>query len=213
MPAGRAEGRLDSAFLIKFFGALFALANPFITLPIFLAMTANQSPAEVRRTAALVTLYSSVMAVIAALAGEVVLAFFGISVDHFRLAGGLAILLIALRMMNEDPDQARSASAASRESVAFYPLAFPMVIGPGTITTLVVFRERAQTAGERLSYWLAIAGVMLVMGVVLSLGTTIGQYLSQKLRIIMTRLMGMILAAIAVEMIVEGLKALLPVLA
>ncbi|QYZ68392.1 MarC family protein [Neotabrizicola shimadae] len=204
---------MDGAFLIKFFGALFALANPFISLPIFLALTAGQSPADVRRTALMVTVYAAVMAAVVAVTGDAILAFFGIGVDHFRLAGGLAILLIGLRMMNGDPEEGRTMSAASRESVAFYPLAFPMIIGPGTITTIVVFKERAVTGGEHVAFWLAIAAVMLIMGVVLALGTTIGHYMSQKLRIIMTRLMGMILAAIAVEMITEGLKALLPVLA
>ncbi len=204
---------MDGAFLIKFFGALFALANPFISLPIFLALTARQSPAEVRRTALLVTFYAAVMAAVVAVTGDAILAFFGIGVDHFRLAGGLAVLLIGLKMMNGDPDESRATSAASRESVAFYPLAFPMIIGPGTITTIVVFKERAETAGQHLAFWMAIAAVMLIMGVVLALGTAIGQYMSQKLRIIVTRLMGMILAAIAVEMITEGLKALMPALA
>lgn len=204
---------MDGAFLIKFFGALFALANPFISLPIFLALTAGQSPAEVRRTALRVTVYSAIMAAVVAVSGDAVLSFFGIGVDHFRLAGGLAILLIGLKMMNGDPDEARAMSAATRETVAFYPLAFPMIIGPGTITTIVIFKERAQTGGQHLAFWLAIAAVMLIMGVVLAAGTAIGQYMSQKLRIIVTRLMGMILAAIAVEMITEGLKALLPALA
>lgn len=204
---------MDGAFLIKFFGALFALANPFISLPIFLALTAGQSRAEVRRTALMVTFYASVMAAVVAVAGDEVLEFFGIGVDHFRLAGGLAILLIGLKMMNGDPDAGRPTSAATRESVAFYPLAFPMIIGPGTITTLVVFHDRVSDGGQRVAFWAAIVAVMAIMGLVLSVGTAIGQYMSEKLRIIMTRLMGMILAAIAVEMITEGLKALLPVLA
>ncbi|MCX7668915.1 MAG: MarC family protein [Anaerolineae bacterium] len=204
---------MDGAFLIKFFGALFALANPFISLPIFLGLTVGQSPAEVRRTAVMVAVHATVMAAVVAVSGDAVLAFFGIGVDHFRLAGGLAILLIGLRMMNGDPEESRAMSAASRESVAFYPLAFPMIIGPGTITTIVIFKERASTAGQHFAFWLAIAAVMLIMGAVLAAGTAIGQLMSQKLRIIVTRLMGMILAAIAVEMIAEGLKALLPVLA
>ncbi|MCA8880515.1 MAG: MarC family protein [Rhodobacteraceae bacterium] len=210
---------MDTAFLIKFFGALFAIMNPFVNLPIFLSLTAGRSPGEMRATALSVAFFSAIMCVVVAVAGTQILTFFGVSVDDFRLAGGLVLLLIALGMLNGHDSTAHTGTAKEQEhhaeldNVAFYPITFPMIVGPGTIATLVVFRGQLTTQGQHLAYWAALAAILAILGVVLFSASSIGRHMSQTLRVIMTRLMGMILAAIAAEMIVGGLKALLPGLA
>jgi multiple antibiotic resistance protein len=89
-------------------------------------------------------------------------------------------------------------------------MTFPMVVGPGTITTLVVFLQQAQTPADHLVFALVVAAMLLAMLAVLYFAGSIGTHLSATLRVIMQRLMGMILLAISVDMLVAGLKALLP---
>ena len=210
---------MDTAFLIKFFGALFAVFNPFVNLPLFLGITQGRGSSELRAIALAVSGFSAVMCVVVALAGPQILSFFGIGVDHFRVAGGLLLLRIALGMLNGRDTTAHTGTPAERaqqselNSIAFYPLTFPLSVGPGTITTLLVFRGQVHSGSQNLAYWVALAAIMALMAVVLVFASSIGRLMSQTLRVIMTRLMGMVLAAISVEMMTAGLKALLPGLA
>jgi multiple antibiotic resistance protein len=210
---------MDHTFGIKFFGALFAIMNPLVNLPIFLSLTQDLTLAEQRRTALEVTLYSAVMCAVIGLAGQRILGFFDISVDDFRVAGGLVLAIIALNMLNGGGNPAHEGSSAEQsqqknvDSIAFYPMTFPMVVGPGAIATLVVFLQQVGTPRDFAAYTIVIAAILLLLGATLYFAGSIGAHLSKTLRIIMQRLMGMILLAIAVGMLVDGLKALLPALA
>ena len=210
---------MDPAFGIKFFGALFAIMNPLINLPIFLSMTSGYSVAEQRRTALMILLYAAIMCAVVAVGGNQVLAFFGISVDDFRVAGGIVLAGIALNMLNGQSSTSHTGSEQERphleaaENIAFYPMTFPMIVGPGTITTIVIFLGQAGNAADRLTYGLVVGAVLLMLGIVLWFAADIGRHLSQTLRTIMSRLMGMILLAISVEMMAAGLVKLLPGLA
>ena len=207
---------MDAAFAIKFFGALFAIMNPLVALPIFLGLTRDFGLAEQRRTALLVTLYSAVMCAVVSFTGLRLLHFFGITVDDFRVAGGLVLGGIALSMLSGGGNPAHEGSAgeqahqANVEDIAFYPMTFPMVVGPGTVTTLVVFVQEARTPADQAIYAAVVAAMLVLMLAVLWFAASIGTHLSQTLRVIVQRLMGMILLAIAVEMLVAGLRVLLP---
>ncbi len=210
---------METAFAIKFFGALFAIMNPFVGLPLFLAMTEGESPAAQRRIASQVAAYIAMLGIATALAGTRVLAFFGISIHDLQVAGGLVVLGIAFSMLkgSEDSTHHGSESEQSRypdaSSIAFYPLAFPLMMGPGTLTTMILFAGQAEDVGDWIAYGAAFAAVVLSVGVVFGLGSRFGTYLSGSARVIMTRIMGLILAAIAVQMVVEGVRVLLPGLA
>lgn len=198
---------------------MFAIMNPFVALPLFLSMTAGYDPAYQRATGLRVAGFSTVICGAVALSGAAVLKFFGISVDDFRVAGGLVLMAIAMSMLqgsgnpgHEAPAKAEAA-AGSHADIAFYPMAFPMVVGPGTITAIIVFMGQARNSAGTVAVLAAIGLVLLAMAGVLWFAPNIGRHMSQTLRVIMTRLMGMILAAIGVDMIATGLKALLPGLA
>jgi len=210
---------MDSSFAITFFGALFAIMNPATNLPIFLSVTEG-APVEIQRKIALKTaLYSLVLGGGFAIAGAQVLNLFGISIDDFRLAGGLVLLLIALNMLNGEQSSSHHGSKdeqdtfPSAESVAFYPLTFPIIVGPGTITTLIIFSHKAQTPVQMLTFGGVFVGLVALLGLVFYNAPMLAKHLSGTARVIMSRLMGMILAAIAVGMMSDGLKALLPGLA
>lgn len=210
---------MDTAFLIKTFGAFFAIMNPFVNLPIFLSLTEGLSAAQQRRTALYVMAFSGAMCAVLAIAGQGILGFFGISVDDFRVAGGLVLLMIGLGMLNGSGNSSHERTAAERteqpnlEQIAFYPMTFPMIVGPGTITALIVFYGQVDGVDTSTAFWSALIATLGLLGVVLFFAAEIGAHLSKTMRVIMTRLMGMILAAIAVDMIATGLRTLLPGLA
>lgn len=207
---------MDTALAIKFFGALFAIMNPFTNLPVFLGVTQGATQAVQRAIAVKTIIYTLIMGAIIAVAGTQVLRLFGISINDFRVAGGIVVLMIGLNMLNGKDSSSHSGTTDEQSSfpdpasVAFYPMAFPMIVGPGTITTLILFSHEAQSPAQ----WMIVIAVFLIvtamLGVVLFFAGDLGKHLSTTARVIMTRVMGMILAAIAISMIVSGLKALLP---
>lgn len=200
---------------VKAFAALFAIMNPFVALPMFLSLTDSYKPALQRKTGLRTALYSAILAAIILVAGSAVLTFFSINVNDFRIAGGIVLLMIGLGMLNGTGSSAHAGTASEQEhqatqtDIAFYPMAFPMIVGPGTITTLILLAGSGNLSAY-LSVAAALALVVTMLGMVLFFASNIGHHLSQKLRVVMTRLMGMILAAIAVQMMVAGILAVFP---
>lgn len=209
--------------------------NPFVALPMFLALTHAYDPSLQRRTGVRVVVYSLIMSVVIMVSGSAILGFFGISVNHFRVAGGIVLMTIGLGMLNGGSSahegtptekahmrtRARTAPGApvavdthveAKADISFYPLTFPMILGPGTIASIIVFTGQAEGVTGVVSVALALGAVLAVLFVVLWFAPTIGRRMSETLRVIMTRLMGMIVAAIAVAMVIAGLQELIPVL-
>ena len=193
--------------------------NPATNLPVFLSLTEGASVAVQRQIALKTALYSLILGAGFAVAGQQMLTLFGISVDDFRVAGGLVVLLIALNMLHGNESSAHHGtedekqSFPASDSVAFYPMAFPMIVGPGTITTLIIFSHKAQTATQLVAFGVVFVGMVALLGLVFFNAPALAKHLSGTMRVIMSRLMGMILAAIAIAMITGGLKTLLPGLA
>ncbi|MGN8116115.1 MarC family protein [Labrys sp. 22185] len=215
---------MDVTFAAKFLGALFAIMNPFINLPIFLSMVSTKPVAQQRGMAVTILFYTAAMCIVISMFGGYIIAFFGVTIASFRVAGGLVLLGIALSMLNgrpvtshergEQEKQAdRTAESDTDGDLAFYPMTFPMVVGPGTMATLIVYAAQTHNAAQYASFALVLASVLLALFIVLFFAAEIGELLSAKVRVIMTRIMGMILAAIAVEMVIEGAKVMLPGLA
>ena len=212
----------DTALLVKALGAFFAIMNPFVNLPLFLGLTAGQEAAQQRRTAWRTVVLSAIMCAVVAVAGSTLLRFFDITVDDFRVAGGLVLLMIALGMLSGRGASAHEGTSAERDrateraggaDVSFYPMTFPILVGPGTIATIIVIQSQAQGLGGHAAVAAALAAVLAALGIVLYFSASIGARLSMTMRTIMTRLMGMILASIAVQMIVVGIQHLFPGLA
>ncbi|BCP53223.1 UPF0056 inner membrane protein [Kaistia sp. 32K] len=207
---------MDLTFAIKTFSALFAITNPIASLTMFLSLTGGMTQDEQRRTAILVTITVAIGSLISAAAGTAILGFFGLDINHFRLAGGLIVLLIALDMLNGDDSPTRAGSDQeqktykSASNVAFYPLSIPLLLGPGTISALVVFSHEAQAGGKIVAFSAGLIAVILLIGGLLLTGPFIARIASPTVLSVTKRLMGMILAAIAMEMLVGSLTALFP---
>ncbi len=203
---------LDLAFAVKVFAALFAIMNPIANIPIFLSLTEGSSETERRRISATVLIGVTVGCVISAVAGSAILSAFGLTVNDFRLAGGLLVLLIALSMVHgsasaqHQPSDKEIGQHSGAQDIAIYPLTIPLLVGPGTIATLIVFGNTALADREILGLALGLAAFLVLLAASLFAAPYLARFLSPKITAIAQRLMGMILAAIAMQMIVASLQ-------
>jgi MarC family membrane protein len=201
----------------RFFTALLVILDPFMAVPIFLALTHNYTPSECRRVANIATLSVALILVVSALSGESLLVFMGTSLASFRVGGGIVLLLMALSMLRAQPDTLRTSgdevtAADGLQSVAVVPLAIPLLAGPGAISTVIIQMHRSTELFEPLLVVVCIFLVCSVLWVVLRLAAPIGNTLGESGLNVINRLFGLILAAIAVEVMANGLRQLFPVL-
>lgn len=203
---------------LKFFIGLVAILNPVGVIPVFINLTQQQSPAERRETAFVTGLSVGMVLMVSLVAGEFILNLFGITVASFRVGGGILILLMAISMMQatmsptrQTPEEARD--AVLKESVAVVPLAIPLLAGPGAISTIVLYANRSN---ELLHYLVLAFGILVVAAFVwlmFRLADPIAARLGRTGINVVTRIMGLIMAAIGVEFMASGLRQLFPALA
>ncbi|MDR2549063.1 MAG: YchE family NAAT transporter [Desulfobulbus sp.] len=199
----------------KFFITLLAVANPVGTLPLFINMTANQTAAARTKNGTMAAVSMAVILVVVLFSGEAILRFFGISIDSFRVGGGILILLMAISMLNAKMSNVKQTKeeeldSAERDSVAVVPLGTPLLAGPGAISTVVLYAQRYTSM---LHYLYMILAIVLLAGLtacLFRLAPAITNLLGRTGINIVTRLMGLIMAAMGVEFIAHGLKQLFP---
>jgi multiple antibiotic resistance protein len=209
---------LDYTEYVKIFVGLFAIVNPFGAIPIFISMTTDQSSSQRLNTINQVAFGVTIILLLALFFGELLLQFFGITVDSFRVGGGILILLMAIAMLHAKISQVKQTreeehESMVKESVAIVPLAMPLLAGPGAISTMILAAHKSSAVSH---YMIIVLGIILLTGVlwlILRLSPWIMGRISATGINIFTRIMGLILAAIAVEFIASGIKGLFPVLA
>ncbi len=201
---------------------LLAIVNPLAIVPFFIHYTQGFSRAQRQRTILVSSLTAFIVIAISALLGLQILAFFGISLASFQVGGGMLLLTSALSMLNAQPAEARAnadevqdaeAKAAVGASIAVVPLTIPLLTGPATMSTVVIYAEKAKTVfqlGTLVGYGVVIA---LATALCFAMAAPIARVLGKTGINVMTRLMGLILAALAVEVMTDGLHKLFPVLA
>ncbi len=202
---------------LRFLVTLTAVLDPFLAVPIFLTLTASHTPAA--RAALVRVVAITVFAVLAAsaLLGESILTLIGASLAAFRVGGGLVLLLMALAMLNARAGGLRqsreeAAELESGELQGVVPLAVPLLAGPGAISTTVIAAQKG--GAVHLAMVVAcIAAVSLLTWAVLRGADAIGARLGTTGLNIATRLLGLLLAALAIQTMAEGLKELFPGLA
>ncbi len=202
---------------LKILVALIAILNPLGVVPIFISLTSGIRESEKRPIIKLVIFTVTIILLGSLFMGEIVLDFFGISMNSFRVAGGILILLMAISMLHaktsgtvQTRDEVEDAS--SRESIAIVPLATPLLAGPGAISTVILYANKADSLFHYLVIGLNIITVCALLFVTFRLVPYIEQHISKTGINIFTRIMGLLLAAIAIEFIANGLKGLFPVL-
>jgi multiple antibiotic resistance protein len=198
--------------------ALFVIANPVGALPLFISLTAGQTREERKRTAYLAAPTVALVLMAAAVVGDTVLQFFGIRIASFRVGGGILILLMAIAMLQARPSRTHqtpeeAVEAAEKEGVAGVPLGIPLIAGPGAIRTVIIYTQQARTWFDLVFLLLTSGLVAVSVWVALRLAEPISRALGKTGINIVTRLLGLMLAAVAVEFITGGLVQLLPGLA
>lgn len=200
---------------------LLAIVNPLAIVPFYIHYTQGFSRMQRRRTVGVASLSAFLVISASALLGIRILEFFSISLASFQVGGGMLLLTSALNMLNAQPAEAKphtheledgAAKAAMGDSIAVVPLTIPLLTGPATISTVVIYAERAQTVFQLAA--LVGYGVVIALATALcfALAGPIARVLGKTGINVMTRLMGLILAALAVEVMADGLQKLFPAL-
>lgn len=203
---------------IKIFISLIAIVNPLGAIPIFISLIGETTVQERHRIICVVAGAVGLILLLSLLFGQLILQIFGISIHSFRVGGGILLLLIAISMLHarlSPISQTREEAEESRdkESVAVVPLAIPLLAGPGAISTIIIDAHKASGIGHYVVIAMEIIALSFILWLVLRLSPLISKHISATGINIFTRIMGLILAAIAVEFIADGLKGLFPSLA
>jgi multiple antibiotic resistance protein len=205
---------------IKPLVALLAIVNPIGVLPFFLHFTQGFSAEQRARTIRVSAFTAFAVIAISATLGLRIIEFFGISIASFQVGGGTLLLMSSLQMLNARPAESSSEDvtegrekADAGDSIAVVPLTIPLLTGPATISTMVIYAEKARSLWEHAvlaSYGVVIGGATYLA---FSASLRIARALGRTGINVMTRLMGLILAAMAVELLADGLQKLFPALA
>ncbi len=200
---------LDLAALITAFTTMFVIIDPIGLAPVFLALTQGMTPTHRRRLATRACLTGAALLTLFALAGEAILNFVGITMPAFRIAGGVLLFLTALDMLFERRQSRREDRAdeaeATHDDPSVFPLAIPLIAGPGAIASIILLS--GSTTG-----WIGLVEVLLVMlsviGIVFLMflaAAPLERLMGRTGIIVVTRLLGMLLAALAIQFILDGL--------
>ncbi len=207
----------EIAEYLKIIVGLLAILNPIGAIPVFISLTTNESPMQRQHTVNLSAFGVLCVLLVSLFFGEALLRFFGISIDSFRVGGGILVLLMAISMLQaktsliKQTDEEVSESLA-KESVAIVPLAMPLLAGPGAISAVILAAHKS----DGLIDYAAVAIGIVILSAIVWLTLRIAPWLAARISAtginIFTRIMGLILAAIAIEYIANGLKGLFPAL-
>ncbi|NTT86439.1 MarC family protein [Tabrizicola fusiformis] len=199
---------MESAFLITAFATLFVVIDPPGLVPLFIALTRGMAPDRRRAMARRACAIAAFLLAVFAIAGESILGFVGISMPAFRIAGGILLFLTALDMLFERRTQRREGQQAEPDhDPSVFPLATPLIAGPGAIASMILL------VGQAGPGWLGtvtVIGLMLAMMAVtwafLLASPPIERLLGRTGTIVITRLLGMLLAALSVQFVIDGVR-------
>ena len=200
---------------VKSLIGILAVVNPLGAIPIFLSLSGDRTTKEKNKISITSATSVAVILLVSLWSGELILSFFGISISAFRAAGGLLILLMAISMLhakqsNVRQNQSESNESLEKENIAVVPLAIPLMAGPGAISLVIIDAHKATGLIEKLMLSADIIIVAALVFIALKLASPIGNKLGTTGLNIATRIMGILLAAIAIEMLAAGLVKLLP---
>lgn len=202
------------SFALLAFTAFFTIINPLGTMPIFMTMTASLSKERRKQTAKKATIVAFFTVIAFAFSGQILFNFFGISVNSFRVVGGLIFFMMGWDMLQARLGQFKHTDDEKQidayvEDISITPLAIPMICGPGAITNAIILMEDANDIPQKIALILIIALVLLITYLILIGASKITEKLGSTGNKVMMRLMGLIVMVIAVEFFFSGLKPII----
>ncbi len=201
---------MDHSQIISSFVALFVIIDPIGLAPLFVALTKGMDTAHRRAIAIRACLIGLALLLLFGVLGEAVLKFMGISMPAFRIAGGILLFLTALDMLFERRTQRRRNQASAADDPSVFPLATPLIAGPGAITTIILLTDKA--SGSLVAELVIFAVLAAVIGLVMAAFLLAGLFeraLGTTGINVVTRLLGMLLAALSVQFVVDGIETLI----
>lgn len=206
---------LDLSGYIKFLVGMFALVNPVGILPVFISMTNYQSPAARDKTNLTANLSVAIILWCSLFLGDAILRLFGISIDSFRIAGGILIVTIAMSMISgklgeDKQNKQEKTETAIRDNVGVVPLALPLMAGLGAISSTIVWSTRYNTWMDYLGFFIAIAFFSFCCWLLFRAAPLLVRLLGQTGINVVTRIMGLLLMSLGIEFIITGIKVSFP---
>ena len=202
-------GHFPQFALVTLTSVLF-IVDPIAVIPTYLVITHDETVEQRAATARRACIAGALILIIFALGGSLIFELFGITIDAFRIAGGLILWVVAMDMLHGQRRTQESspeiAEGRVKEDVAVTPLAMPMLAGPGAISTVMVLAGQARTVPEKLVLHGSILITMLISWIVLRAGERLALRMGQTGIRVMTRIMGLLLAAIAVQFVLTGVR-------
>jgi multiple antibiotic resistance protein len=200
-------------FTLLAFSSLFVIADPIAVVPGFLGMTPNDTPAQRERMARLACLVMAGVLLTFALTGQLIFKLLGITLPAFQIAGSIVLLLVALDMLRAQRSRVRETpeeqeAGTHKVDIAVTPLAIPMLSGPGAISTVVLLRGQAEGLAKTLALCACILAVCAASYIILRLSAKGARWLNPIAMKITTRIMGLLLAAVACQFMINALRDL-----
>ncbi len=196
---------MEYATLITAFATLFVVIDPIGLMPLFVALTQGADTAHRRAVALRASVLGFIILLLFALFGEAVLRFIGISMSAFRIAGGILLLLTALDMLFERRTKRREDKVAELPDPSVFPLATPLIAGPGAIASVILLMGEADSIAGSITVIAVLAVVVVCVFLLFVAGGMLEKIIGQTGINVVTRLLGMLLAALAVQFILDGL--------
>jgi multiple antibiotic resistance protein len=198
---------IDLALMTEVFVTLFVIMDPIGTIPIFLSLTSGRSAASMRRAAWQAVAVSFAVIVVFAFFGQQILAYLNISMSALQVAGGLLLLLVALELLTGKEQS--GASAGANTNVALVPLGTPLLAGPGAIVATMVFSDQVDGPPPFLAVALGIVLVHLSLWLSMRFSLPILRVIRESGVMLVSRISGLLLSAIAVQLVVDAVRAIL----
>jgi multiple antibiotic resistance protein len=195
----------DAKYTVEVFVTLFVIMDPPGTVPLFLSLTSGRSNAMRKRLAGQAVVVSFFVITVFALFGQTILDYLGITLSSMQVAGGLLLLLVALELLTgkaDDPVQ------TANVNVALVPLGTPLLAGPGAIVATIVFVKHVHTVGTGVAVALGIVGVHVVLWLFMRFSVVIIRVIKDSGVTLVTRIAGLLLSAIAVQLVADGISAM-----
>ena len=210
--------KLEFALYLKFFIGLVAIINPLGLLPVFVSLTSNMSAVERLKTNTTANIAVMIILWVSMFFGQMILDGFGISLASFRIAGGSLITLIAWSMLQGKLGEVRhnkeeKGESLAKESIAVVPLALPLMAGPGAISSTIVYASQFNTPGQLLAMSLVVVLFAIFSWAVFCSAPLLFRVMGKTGINVVTRIMGLIMMSLGIEIVVAGLEHMFPVLA
>jgi multiple antibiotic resistance protein len=204
-------------YIFLAFSSLFVIVDPMAAVPAFLAMTPTDTPEQRIKMARLACCVAAGVLLVFAVAGKWIFKFLGITMPAFQIAASIVLLLVAIDMLRAQRSRVQetseeTAAGVEKTDIAITPLAIPMLSGPGAISTAILMHNQAANLAQRVALYLCIVAVSVASYLILRISARGARWLSPIAMSITVRIMGLLLAAVAIQFMIRALNQLNPAL-